>query len=113
MTPCSPLSFNRRFGGPYETQRTTWHHIPEDDTLQNHRCENLKSYIFNEVCNFKWAMLKTYLDRSSILLFCLSINVTVFPELLKLSKLGIFGEACFFNNSLFKFEQALLKFIRI
>jgi hypothetical protein len=26
------------------TQRTTRRHIPEDDTLQNHRCENLKSY---------------------------------------------------------------------
>jgi hypothetical protein len=26
------------------TQWTTWHHIPEDDTLHNHRCENLKSY---------------------------------------------------------------------
>jgi hypothetical protein len=27
------------------TQRTTRRHIPEDDTLHNHRCENLKSYI--------------------------------------------------------------------
>jgi hypothetical protein len=27
-----------------ETQRTTRHHIPEDDTLHNHGCENLKSY---------------------------------------------------------------------
>jgi hypothetical protein len=27
------------------TLRTTRRHIPEDDTLQNHRCENLKSYI--------------------------------------------------------------------
>jgi hypothetical protein len=26
------------------TLRTTRSHIPEDDTLQNHRCENLKSY---------------------------------------------------------------------
>jgi hypothetical protein len=26
------------------TLRTTRRHIPEDDTLQNHRCENLKSY---------------------------------------------------------------------
>jgi hypothetical protein len=31
MTPCSALSGTRR-------------HIPEEDTLQNHRCENLKSY---------------------------------------------------------------------
>jgi hypothetical protein len=27
------------------TQRTTRRHVPEEDTLQNHRCENLKSYI--------------------------------------------------------------------
>jgi hypothetical protein len=32
MTPCSPLSFNLRFGG---TLRTTRRHIPEDDTLQS------------------------------------------------------------------------------
>jgi hypothetical protein len=28
------------------TQRTTRRNIPEDDTLQNHRYENLKSYKF-------------------------------------------------------------------
>jgi hypothetical protein len=38
ITPCSPLSLNLRFGG------TTWRYIPEDGTLHNHRCENLKSY---------------------------------------------------------------------
>jgi hypothetical protein len=27
------------------TQQTTRCHIPEDDTLYNHRCENLKSYM--------------------------------------------------------------------
>jgi hypothetical protein len=26
------------------TERTTRRHIPEEDTLHNHRCENLKSY---------------------------------------------------------------------
>jgi hypothetical protein len=26
------------------TQQTTRRHIPEGDTLHNHRCENLKSY---------------------------------------------------------------------
>jgi hypothetical protein len=31
------------------TQRTTRRHIPEENTLQNHRCENLKSYIVVEV----------------------------------------------------------------
>jgi hypothetical protein len=28
-----------------DTQRNTRRHIPEDDTLHNHRCEKLKSYI--------------------------------------------------------------------
>jgi hypothetical protein len=32
-----------------ETQQTTRRHIPEDDILQNHRCENLKSYIFHNI----------------------------------------------------------------
>jgi hypothetical protein len=74
ITPCSPLKVNRRFGGtsqvtsrallatcfhswsllgleticPTETsvdfQRSTWRHIPEDRTLYNHRCGNMKSY---------------------------------------------------------------------
>jgi hypothetical protein len=30
---------------PVDTQRTTWCYIPEDGTLHNRRCENLKSYI--------------------------------------------------------------------
>jgi hypothetical protein len=30
------------------TQRTTRHYIPEDCTLHNHRCENLKSYTVRE-----------------------------------------------------------------
>jgi hypothetical protein len=32
-----------------DTQRTTRRHIPEDDNLHNHRCENLKSYTVNYV----------------------------------------------------------------
>jgi hypothetical protein len=89
ITPCSPLSVNRRFGGTYrlhlqglknklsnhsachllsrwflaevifstlkmeaicssetsvDTQLTTRRYFPEDGTLHNHRCENLKSY---------------------------------------------------------------------
>jgi hypothetical protein len=83
MTPCSPFSCTRRFGGRIAsifratcfldgllnysstlkietirssetsgaTQRTTRRHIPEDDTLHNHRCENLKSYISLSVFN--------------------------------------------------------------
>jgi hypothetical protein len=31
----------------WSAQWITRRHIPEDDTLKNHRCENLKSYIFN------------------------------------------------------------------
>jgi hypothetical protein len=44
------LFFDPEYGGDTNhrnvgaTQRTTWHHIPEDDTLHNHRCENLKCY---------------------------------------------------------------------
>jgi hypothetical protein len=64
MTLCSPLSFNRRFGGTYRLHlqgrrngfsktsqqtggkpRITWGHIPEDNILYIHRCENLKSYL--------------------------------------------------------------------
>jgi hypothetical protein len=29
---------------PVATQQSTRRHIPEDDTLRNHLCENLKSY---------------------------------------------------------------------
>jgi hypothetical protein len=29
-----------------DTQRTTPRYIPEVDTLHNHRCENLKSYMY-------------------------------------------------------------------
>jgi hypothetical protein len=29
-----------------DSQQTTRRYIPEDSTLHNHRCENLKSYMF-------------------------------------------------------------------
>jgi hypothetical protein len=32
---------------PVDTQRTTRRYIPEDGTLHNHRCENLKSYMIS------------------------------------------------------------------
>jgi hypothetical protein len=32
------------------TQRTTRRYIPEDGTLHNHRCENLKSYTLPSIC---------------------------------------------------------------
>jgi hypothetical protein len=36
------------------TQRTALRHIPEDDTLHNHRCENLKYY--NSFCCSRWLL---------------------------------------------------------
>jgi hypothetical protein len=55
MTPCSALSGIRRFGGTYRlhlqgrriVQRSS------EQALQNHRCENLKSYLFNDVCQLQ------------------------------------------------------------
>jgi hypothetical protein len=47
MTPCSALSGTR----------TTRRHIPEEDTLQNHRCENLKSYGYMFVYLYVWVFL--------------------------------------------------------
>jgi hypothetical protein len=65
VTPCSLLKVSWRFGGTYrlhlqgesswqaeaicssetsvDFHQTTWRYIPEDRTLHNHRCENLKS----------------------------------------------------------------------
>jgi hypothetical protein len=40
------------------TQRTTRRHIPEEDTLQNHRCKNLKSYNINIHLKVSEAFLK-------------------------------------------------------
>jgi hypothetical protein len=50
MTPCSALSGTRRFGGTYRLPLQGCRIVSEaaskqEDTLQNHRCENLKSYI--------------------------------------------------------------------
>jgi hypothetical protein len=70
MTPCSALSGTRRFGGTYRlhlqgcrtvSERASKRHIPEEDTLQNHRCENLKTYISLILCNFKQIILAWYL----------------------------------------------------
>jgi hypothetical protein len=50
MTPCSPLSCMRRSSETSgKTKLTTRRHIPEDNTLHNHRCENLKSYIIRTI----------------------------------------------------------------
>jgi hypothetical protein len=53
---------------PVATQRTTRRHIPEDDTLHNHRCENLKSYIIFTMFNRNFGSpvtnyMASYLDK--------------------------------------------------
>jgi hypothetical protein len=35
-------------------RRTTWRYIPQDNTLHNHRRENIKSYIIISGFNFKF-----------------------------------------------------------
>jgi hypothetical protein len=61
------------------TQQTTRGHIPEDDTLHNHHCENLKSY----TVNFLFVRLKIlfshladlFLSGSEVILVS-SVNAT-------------------------------------
>jgi hypothetical protein len=40
----SPPSSGSKNSSANQRASTTRRHIPEEDTLQNHRCENLKSY---------------------------------------------------------------------
>jgi hypothetical protein len=42
-----------------DTQRTTRRYIPEDGTLHNHRCENLKSYNLIFLCHSRELFLIT------------------------------------------------------
>jgi hypothetical protein len=51
-----------------EFQRTTRCHIPEDDTLHNHRCENLKSY----------SVLDRYMFLGGALLICAVSSAVLF-----------------------------------
>jgi hypothetical protein len=47
--------FDCEDGGDILTfQRATWHYILEDNTLHNHRCENLKSYILLGWSTRRW-----------------------------------------------------------
>jgi hypothetical protein len=50
-------------------QQTTWHYIPEDGILHNHRCENLKSY----------TTLPIHIFES--LIFCLIVQAFRFIDL--------------------------------
>jgi hypothetical protein len=45
ITLCNPLKVNGRFGGKLHLNLQGRRHIPEDRTLHNHLCENLKSYM--------------------------------------------------------------------
>jgi hypothetical protein len=53
-----------------DTQRTTLRYIPEDGTLHNHRCENLKSDII-----FPCSFLSWYSLRHPIRFFCIITNI--------------------------------------
>jgi hypothetical protein len=53
------------------TQRTTGRHIPEEDTLQNHRYENLKSYVKLFACNSIFISVNVNLSHSSPVNFVL------------------------------------------
>jgi hypothetical protein len=67
-----------------ETWRTTHRRIPEDDTLHNHRCENLKSYNSSIVACW-FITVETRLGcrclAMAALLAFLSQYVTVFCEI--------------------------------
>jgi hypothetical protein len=58
-------------------QRTTWCHIPEDITLHNHRCENLKSYISVSPLKypaFAWSVGENQ-RQTSVRIGCLWIEI--------------------------------------
>jgi hypothetical protein len=42
-----------------DTERTTRRYIPEADTLHNHCCENLESYMFNFSLQFLFKTIFT------------------------------------------------------
>jgi hypothetical protein len=57
-----------------ETQRTTRRHIPEDNTLQNQRCENLKSYEGHS--SFQHDKSRFHLHHCRIRVECSAISIT-------------------------------------
>jgi hypothetical protein len=48
-----------------DTQQTTWRYIPEDGTLHNHCCENLKSY--KEKNNLKFGSERERVTRHNVM----------------------------------------------
>jgi hypothetical protein len=51
------------------TLRTTRRHIPEEDTLQNHRCENLKSYniLVRSLCRNEMHYVESFESISTVI----------------------------------------------
>jgi hypothetical protein len=71
---------------PVDFQRTTRRYIPEDRTLHNHRCENLKSYIKKlqdrELWTFHWPLTEEersckYAVLEVSVYMCLAENIIV------------------------------------
>jgi hypothetical protein len=56
------------------TQRTTRRYIPEDGTLHNHRCENLKSYYISlehyKVLNFSCSLFMPSFNKMNDISIC-------------------------------------------
>jgi hypothetical protein len=97
--PCSPLGVNLRFGGTYrlhlqgilaelifstlkmeaicssetsvDIQWTTRRYIPEDCTLHNNRCENLKSYTI------------IYVDSNGFWRWCITLGIIKFLDFVR------------------------------
>jgi hypothetical protein len=100
MSPCSPLSYNRCFGGTLRlhlqgrrnrfrrmylqnvvvTQRTTPRLILKGDTLHNNRCINIKSYMIR-------------IQLLSVTKY--KVNITVFWDVSSCSK--CFAEFCWLH----------------
>jgi hypothetical protein len=86
ITPCSSLQVNGRFAGTdrlylhgrrirrarnqsersVDFQRITQPFIPEDRTVHNHRCEDLKSYMRRILCNYLHCLSTSFVSSSNI-----------------------------------------------
>jgi hypothetical protein len=64
-------------------QRTTRRYIPEDSTLHNHRCENLKSYIllrdsdYSRVLDWWSDLLDSSIQRVTTIYNSLSLSLSL------------------------------------
>jgi hypothetical protein len=77
---------------PVATQRTTRRHIPKDDTLHNHRCENLKSYkiwFYSLRCCFEHPKSRRPLDQQWNSNYAQPSFLSFFPNILFFNSVGI------------------------